>query len=279
MGTSAPELVVNAMFGVIITEEGTHDVVFGNIIGSNIFNLYLILGMSAIIYPLTVQRDALWKEIPFSLAVTVVFFILANDVLFFNISQNSLDYSDALILISLFGLFMVYIFLNITRNLDTTSLDKIPLFGSLKTTLMITGGIAGLIFGGQFIVENAVIIAKHFDISEKLIGLTILGAGTSSPELATSAVAAFKKKSDLAVGNVIGSNIFNVLLVLGITTFMHAPLGYNVQLNLNLYICMGGTLLFFFFMYSFGKYKLYRIEGAFYLLDFLGYFIFILFRQ
>ena len=174
---------------------------------------------------------------------------------------------------------MVYIFLNINRNLDTTSLDKIPLFGILKTTLMITGGIAGLIFGGQFIVENAVIIAKHFDISEKLIGLTILAAGTSLPELATSAVAAFKKKSDLAVGNVIGSNIFNVLLVLGITTFMHAPLGYNVQLNLNLYICMGGTLLFFFFMYSFGKYKLYRIEGAFYLLDFLGYFIFILFRQ
>ena len=98
---------------------------------------------------------------------------------------------------------------------------------------MITGGIASLIFGGQFIVENAVIIAKHFDISEKLIGLNILAAGTSLPELATSAVAAFKKKSDLAVGNVIGPNIFNVLLVLGITTFMHAPLGYNVQLNLN----------------------------------------------
>ena len=279
MGTSAPELVVNAMSGVIITEEGTHDVVFGNIIGSNIFNLYLILGISAIIYPLTVQRNALWREIPFSLAATVVFFILANDVIFFDASQNSLDYSDALILISLFGLFMVYIFLNIKRNPDITPLDKIPLFGSLKTTLMITGGIAGLIFGGQLIVENAVKIAEYYNVSEKLIGLTILAAGTSLPELATSAVAAFKKKSDLAVGNIIGSNIFNVLLVLGITTFIHAPLGYNVQLNMDLYICMGGTLLLFFFMYSFGKYKLDRIEGVFYLLGFLAYFVFILYRQ
>jgi cation:H+ antiporter len=279
MGTSAPELVVNAMSGVIITEEGTHDVVFGNIIGSNIFNLYLILGISAIIYPLTVQRNALWREIPFSLAVTMVFFILANDVLFFDDSRNSLDYIDALILILLFGLFMVYIFLNIKRNPDITSLDEIPLFGSLRTTLMIIGGIAGLIFGGQLIVENAVKIAEYYNVSEKLIGLTILAAGTSLPELATSAVAAFKKKSDLAVGNIIGSNIFNVLLVLGITTFMHAPLGYNVQLNMDLYICMGGTLLLFFFMYSFGKYKLDRIEGVFYLLGFLGYFIFIFYRQ
>ena len=279
MGTSAPELVVNAMSGVIVTEEGTHDVVFGNIIGSNIFNLYLILGISAIIYPLTVQKNALWKEIPFSLAVTMVFFILANDTLFSDASQNTLDYSDALILILLFGLFMVYIFLNVKRYPDTTPLDKIPLFGSLKTTLMITGGIAGLIFGGQLIVENAVKIAEYFNVSEKLIGLTILAAGTSLPELATSAVAAFKKKSDLAVGNIIGSNIFNVLLVLGITTFMHAPLGYNAQLNMDLYIFMGGTLLLFFFMYSFGKYKLDRIEGIFYLLGFLGYFIFILQRQ
>jgi len=209
----------------------------------------------------------------------VVFFILANDVIFFDASQNSLDYSDALILISLFGLFMVYIFLNIKRNPDITPLDKIPLFGSLKTTLMITGGIAGLIFGGQLIVENAVKIAEYYNVSEKLIGLTILAAGTSLPELATSAVAAFKKKSDLAVGNIIGSNIFNVLLVLGITTFIHAPLGYNVQLNMDLYICMGGTLLLFFFMYSFGKYKLDRIEGVFYLLGFLAYFVFILYRQ
>ena len=279
MGTSAPELVVNVMSGLIITTEGTHDVVFGNVIGSNIFNLYLILGFSAIIYPLTVQRNALWREIPFSLVISIIFLILANDVLFFQASQNSLDYRDALLLILLFGLFMIYIFLNTKRNPDTTPLEEIPLFGNSKTTLLIVGGITGLVFGGQLIVENAVIIAKYFSVSEKLIGLTILSAGTSLPELATSTVAAFKKKSDLAIGNVIGSNIFNILLVLGMTTLIHAPLGYNAQLNIDLYICLGGTFLLFFFMYSFDKYKLDRIEGVFYLLGFVAYFVFILYRQ
>ncbi|RED95622.1 calcium/sodium antiporter [Marinoscillum furvescens] len=283
MGTSAPELVVNIISGSVTTESAggaaTHDIVFGNIIGSNIFNIFLILGVSSVIYPLTVQRNALWKEIPYSLLATFVFFILVNDQIFFGKDHNALSVIDAGILIVMFLIFLVYIFMNLTRNPDDSELvEDIVIFGSVKTTVMIVLGIAGLIFGGKMIVDNAVEIAKAFDVSEKLIGLTILAAGTSLPELATSAVAAFQKKSDLAVGNIVGSNIFNLLLVIGTTGFIHAPLGFPPALNLDLYFVMGGTFLLFLFMFTFAKYKLDRSEGFLYLLGFVAY-MYILFER
>lgn len=283
MGTSAPELVVNIISGSVTTEGAggttTHDIVFGNIIGSNIFNIFLILGVSSVIYPLTVQRNALWKEIPYSLLATFVFFILVNDQIFFGKELNSLSVLDAGILIAMFCIFLVYIFMNLTRNPDDSELvEDIVIFGSVKTTVMILLGIAGLVFGGKMIVDNAVEIAKAFDVSEKLIGLTILAAGTSLPELATSAVAAFQKKSDLAVGNIVGSNIFNLLLVIGTTGFIHAPLGFPTSLNLDLYFVMGGTFLLFLFMFTFAKYKLDRSEGFLYLLGFVAY-MYILFER
>jgi cation:H+ antiporter len=283
MGTSAPELVVNIISGAVptVAEDGTvtHDIVFGNIIGSNIFNIFMILGISAIIYPLTVQRNALWKEIPFSLVVTIIFFLLINYVTFEGEDPNTISTIDSFILIGMFVLFLIYIFMNLTRNPDDSELvEDIVIMGSVKTTVMIIFGIAGLIFGGKIIVDNAVEIAMAFNVSEKLIGLTILAAGTSLPELATSAVAAFQKKSDLAVGNIVGSNIFNLLLVVGATGLIHAPLGFPVALNLDLGFVIGGTLLLFVFMFSFGKYKLDRIEGVFYLIGFFFY-MYILFDR
>ena len=279
MGTSAPELVINLISGTVMTTEGTHDVVFGNIIGSNIFNVFLILGVSAMIYPLTVGKNALLKEIPFSVVITIIFFILANDVLFFNAESNQLSHYDAVILLVLFGFFIFYIFMNIKKNPSSSEINNIKIHGNLKTALMIIGGISGLVFGGQLIVDNAIIIARSFDVSEKLIGLTILAAGTSLPELATSAVAAFKKNSDLAIGNIIGSNIFNLLLVLGLTTSVHAPLGFNIEFNTDLYISMAGTAMLFIFMYTFGRYKLDRIEGFIYLVCFGLYMWFLINRQ
>jgi cation:H+ antiporter len=277
MGTSAPELVVNLVAGSVETSAGNNDVVFGNIIGSNIFNLFLILGISAVIYPLTVQKNALWKEIPYSLVATFVFFILVNDTLFFGRTSNELGVVDGIILLAMFLLFIGYIFMNLQRNPDG-ELEDIVIFGSLKTTLMIIFGVAGLVIGGNIIVDNATQIAKSFNVSEKIIGLTILAAGTSLPELATSAVAAFHKKSDLAVGNIVGSNIFNLLLVLGTTAVVHSPLNYNVDLNVDLYIVMLGTFMLFIFMFTLAKYKLDRAEGILYLIGFVAYMIFIFVR-
>lgn len=267
MGTSAPELVVNIISG----GKELDDVVFGNIIGSNIFNLFLILGIASVIYPLTVQRNALWKEIPYSLFATIFFFILVNDVYFFESSSNSLSISDAIILLVLFVIFLVYIFLNLKRNPEDIDGEDIIIFSSSKTAIMIILGVAGLVFGGQMIIENAVILATNWGMDEKLIGLTILAAGTSLPELATSAVAAFQKKSDLAVGNIVGSNIFNLLLVIGTTALVNGPLEFNTVLNYDIGFVMIGTVLLFLFMFTLNKYKLDRAEGFVYLLFFIAY--------
>lgn len=279
MGTSAPELVVNIISGSVEDQgSGANEVVFGNIIGSNIFNIFLILGVASIIYPLTVERNALWKEVPYSLLVTVIFFILVNDSLLFGKDHNTLDVKDGIILLVLFCMFLIYIFMNLTRNPEA-EVEDIEVFGNVKTTIMITLGIIGLVFGGKIIVDNAVIIAETFQVSSKIIGLTILAAGTSLPELATSAVAAFHKKSDLAVGNIVGSNIFNLLLVLGMTSVVHSPLVYNVALNTDLIIVMIGTLLLFLFMFTVNKYKLDRSEGIVYLIGFVAYTYYIFYRE
>lgn len=278
MGTSAPELVVNLISG----SKGANDVVFGNIIGSNIFNMFLILGLSAVIYPITVQKNALWKEIPYSLFATVVLFVLVNDMLFFGAESNSAGTIDGIILLVLFLIFLGYVFKNMTRGGDevvTEELEEIEIYSNVKTTLMVVAGIAGLGFGGNLIVEHAIEIAKIFEVSEKLIGLTILAAGTSLPELATTAVAAFHKKSDLAVGNIIGSNIFNILLVLGATAVFHGPLNFDAILNIDLYTVMIGTVMLFIFMFTLNSYKLDRAEGGLYLVGFICYMVFLFFRE
>ena len=279
MGTSAPELAVNIISGSVQdTSSGANEVVFGNIIGSNIFNTFLILGIASIIYPLTVERNALWKEVPYSLFATFIFFILVNDVLFFDSDINVLDVKDGIILLIMFGLFLVYIFMHLSRTPEA-EVDDVKLYGSLKTTIMIVSGIVGLVFGGNLIVENAVTIAMFYDVSDKMIGLTILAGGTSLPELATSAVAAFHKKSDLAVGNIVGSNIFNLLLVLGTTAIVHSPLVYTSTLNTDIYIVMIGTLMLFIFMATLNKFKLDRAEGIIYLIGFVAYSYYIFVRE
>lgn len=280
MGTSAPELVVNLISG----SKGATDVVFGNIIGSNIFNMFLILGISAVIYPITVQKNALWKEIPYSLFATVILFVLINDVMFFGAESNSASVVDGIILLVMFLVFLGYVFNNMTRSGDsddvvTEELEEIEVYSNVKTTLMVVFGIVGLGFGGNLIVEHAIEIAKIFGVSEKLIGLTILAAGTSLPELATTAVAAFHKKSDLAIGNIIGSNIFNILLVLGATAVVHGPLDYDAILNIDLYMVMLGTIMLFIFMFTLNSFKLDRSEGGLYLVGFVAYMIFLFYRE
>ena len=273
MGTSTPELVVNIIAGL----SGHHEAVFGNIIGSNIFNMFLILGVAGTIFPLFVQHDTVWKEIPFSLLAALVFYFVVNDQLFFDAELSILSQWDAIILLGLFLGFLIYVFLNMKETSDT-EIDDTEVISNTKTTLMIIGGMIGLAYGGDLIVDNAISVAQVFQVSEKLIGLTILAAGTSLPELATSAVAAFQKKSDIAVGNIVGSNIFNILLVLGVSALLK-PLDYNTVLNTDLNIMLIGTILLFAFMFTFKRHRLDRVESGLYLTGFFAYMIFVFIRE
>ncbi len=193
---------------------------------------------------------------------------------FFGGDNSNLGLIDSFILIALFIGFLLQVFFNMKRTGETDT-DEIELMSNPRTIAMIFGGIVGLSVGGKFIVDSAVEMAHAFGVSEKLIGLTILAAGTSLPELATTAVAASQKNADLAIGNIVGSNIFNILLVLGMTGLISAPLNYPVVLNTDLYLVMVGTFMLFLFMFTFDKYKLDRIEGAIYLIGFVGYMVYL----
>ncbi len=268
-GTSAPELVVN----IISSIQGHTDVTMGNIVGSNLFNLMLILGLSGVIFPLTVKVKTIWNEIPFSLMAAIVLFILANYT-FNKEDSQSLNKSDGFILLFFFALFMVYIFINLKKReetIDNTFKEIKP-----KTSLfLIIIGLTLLVVGSRMVVDHAVIIAHYFGASEKLIGITIISAGTSLPELVTSVVAAFRKKSDIAIGNIIGSNIFNIFLILGISSII-SPISYNLSFNLDIIFLTGATILLFIFMFSGKKYKLDRWESAVLLMGYVGYIIYLL---
>lgn len=273
LGTSAPEIVVNVVSGL----SGHNEVIFGNIIGSNIFNLYLILGVAGLIYPMSLGGNTIWKEIPFSLLLTVVLFLLINDGLIRGASEDKASLIDGVLLILLFTVFLIYIFGNLRKETSLADLPVSP-HGPAKTLLMIVGGIAGLTIGGKLVVDHAITLARHYEVSEKLIGLTIISAGTSLPELVTSVVAASRKKSSIIVGNVLGSNIINISLVLGISALV-SPIQYNPALNIDFYVLFAGTLLLFIFMFTFNERKLDRRESALYLLGFIGYMVYVFLRK
>jgi cation:H+ antiporter len=273
-GTSAPELVVNVFSSIAKQSE----LVLGNIIGSNIFNTLLILGVAGLIYPLEVQRNSVRKEIPFALLTVVVFFFLANDHLFFGIpdTANRISRLDGFILLILFAVFIYYTFgLSKIKPGDS---DEIKLYPSFKTWVYILLGFTGLFLGGKLVVDNSVIIARKLQVSEKLIGLTIVSIGTSLPELATSAVAALKKRCDLAVGNVLGSNIFNILLISGVSAGI-SPVRYAVVFNIDLYIYGLGTLLLFTAMFTGKTRKLDRWEALVLLSTYVIYMVYIILRK
>lgn len=271
-GTSAPELVVNA-FSSIAQKS---DLVLGNVIGSNVFNTLLILGIAGLIYPLEVQRNSVKKEIPFSFMVTVIFFFLANDVLFFNSTTNRVSRLDGVILLLLFGGFLYYTF-GLSKIKPGNS-DEIKLYSQSKTWIFIVLGFIGLFVGGKLVVDHAVKIAQALHVSEKLIALTIVSMGTSLPELATSAVAAIKKRSDLAVGNVIGSNIFNILFIMGTSTLI-SPVRYGTVFNFDIYVFGLGTLLLFIAMFTLKARKLDRWEAFLLLSLYIVYMVYIISRK
>ncbi|WP_146946965.1 calcium/sodium antiporter [Cyclobacterium qasimii] len=251
-GTSAPELVVNSVASL----EGLSDIVLANVIGSNNFNLFIILGIAGLIYPITVQSSTAWREIPISLIITIVLFGLAND---FFINQNAeISRLDGFVLLLSFVFFLYYIF----KQMKTEKIEAITYIqkSNSKIWSLMLFGFSGLIIGGKLVVDNSIGIAMDLGISQKIIGLTIIAAGTSLPELITSIVAALKKNSDIAIGNVIGSNIFNILLILGISSLIN-PVAYNQIFNQDFAILIGGTVFLIIAMFTGKRKKLDRWEA------------------
>jgi len=252
-GTSAPELVVNSIASV----KGYSDIVLGNIVGSNNFNLFIILGLSGLILPIKVQTSTAWKEIPISLFVSVLLLFLLNDFVF--TGPTYLSRIDGLIMLVLFCLFLYYVFNQMKNDPQTVTTENPKSVSKIWGLIII--GFGGLILGGQLVVVNSVSIADALGVSEKIIGLTIVAAGTSLPELVTSIVAAKKKNSDIAIGNVIGSNIFNILFILSISSLIK-PIDYNPKFNLDLYILIGGTVFLYASMLTGQRKKLDRWEAG-----------------
>lgn len=269
-GTSAPELTIN----LISAFKGSTDIAIGNILGSNIMNIFLILGISAIIHPLVIQKNTTWKEIPLSLLAAVVLGIMANDVWLNNDpAGNSISVIDGLVLLCFFIIFLVYT-LEIARNQPELE-ENIPKMPIWKALVFIGISLVGLFFGGKYFVEGAIDIATQWGMSERVIGLTIVAIGTSLPELATSVVAAFKKNADIAVGNAVGSNLFNIFLILG-TTAVIKPLPFSVESNFDIGVAILASLMLFLTTLTFGRKKVDRVEGGIFLLLFIAYIIYIL---
>jgi len=270
-GTSAPELVVN----LIATISNHHDIVFGNVLGSNNFNLFIILGIAAMITPLKVQTSTVWKEIPISFVAILMFFVLSND--FLNADRQVLSRIDGFILLLMFLFFQLYIY-NQVKSDRSQFVPAGELMPSGKIILLIVVGLAGLVLGGGLVVNNAVMMAKDLGVSEKIIGLTIIAAGTSLPELATSVVAAVKKNADIAVGNIIGSNIFNIFLISGVSAVV-SPVEYNKVFNGDFYMLSLGTIMLFVMMFTSKKENLDRWEAGLLFLIYAGYTVFLISKE
>jgi len=270
-GTSTPEMVVN----VVASINKYNDVVMGNIVGSNIFNLLCILGLSAMIYPITVDIKSIRREIPYSLLAALLLLLLVNDMRIFHSSSNVLQRLDGYILLIFFSLFIYYIFKNLKEENQVTESGSKE-YSLIKTLLLISAGLAGLFFGGKLVVNNAVEIAKVLGISERIIGLTIISAGTSLPELATSSVAAYKKRSDLALGNVIGSNIFNIFFILGISAII-SPTQVTESFNNDIFLLIIATLMVLLAMFTGKKKILDRWEGALFFTVFVLYILWLIY--
>lgn len=274
-GTSAPELVVN----IISTLEGSTDLAIGNVIGSNIANILLILGISTLIAPLTVSQTTVWKEIPLSLLAILLIGAIGNDALIDNAIFSRLTRIDGIVLLGFFIIFLYYT-LGIAKQKNIfkreVSIETKELSLSISI-LFLFGGLLGLIVGGNWVVNGAISIAQYFKLSETLVGLTIVAIGTSLPELATSAVAAYKGKADIAIGNVVGSNIFNVFWILGISSLIR-PLPFNTLINFDVGVAISATLLLFLWMFVGKKHTLERWQGGVFVLSYVCYIVFLILR-
>ena len=275
IGTSLPELFVSVTSAI----EGFADISIGNVVGSNICNLLLILGICAIIRPVEFKKETKLIEIPIALFTTFIFTYMCN-------TNNLISRKEGIILLVLCLVFIIY---TIVMSKKGNKFDKIDdsiitldenekKMSLLKSIMYILVGIVALKFGADFVVNNCEKIAKALSISDKIIGLTIIAVGTSLPELVTSVVATKKGDDDIAIGNIIGSNIFNILLIIGISAVI-SPVSYSISYNIQLVILIISTILLGLFPFIKPKDKMTKENGIIYILMYISYLLILLFRR
>lgn len=273
-GTSMPELIVNVMSSL----QGESELAIGNVFGSNVANLLLILGITALICPLPIKRNTILTEIPFSLIATLLVGFLANAALIDNRTELYISRTDGGILLFFFVLFMAYIY-NIARtNKDEVLPEDIETEMTIgKSVLYIILGVTGLFLGGKWVVDGAVQIAQTLGMSESFIGLTVVAVGTSLPELVTSVMAAYRRNIDIAVGNVVGSNIFNLLWILGVSALI-SPLPFDVVSNSDIVMMILASTLLIITIPLGRKNTIDRWNGIIFLTVYVGYIVFLIQR-
>lgn len=274
-GTSMPELIVS----IFSAFEGVTDVAIGNIMGSNVANILLILGLTALIYPLKVHHSTVWKEIPFSLLAVFILFVVANDLMIDKLSFSSLTRIDGILMLCFFAIFLYYVF-EMAKDKKSKLQDRkleITEYKSHRIFLMLFFGVIGLFLGGKWVVDGATLIARQAGMSEFLVSATIVAIGTSLPELVTSLTAAIKKDVDLAVGGVVGSNIFNIFWILGITSVI-SPIVLPSFINFDIIFLVVITLALFSFMFIGKKHEMNRWQGVLFILLYIAYIVFIVMR-
>ena len=258
-----PELFVSTTSAI----QGASDISIGNIIGSNICNLLFILGLSAVIHPVKFQKQTKWIENPMSIILTLIFFVICN------VNQD-VNRIEGAILLALFVAFLIYTIAMGKKSQDEVilelSLEEAKKVSVIKNVMLIILGIVALKIGGDLVVDNAKLVAMALNVSEKIIGLTIVAIGTSLPELVTSVTAAIKGESDIAIGNIIGSNIFNMLLIIGVSSIIH-PITYNITYNSQMMILFVAMILMLIFPFIKPKDELSRKNGLILVLLYLFY--------
>ena len=276
-GTSAPELTVSVSSAL----KGSADIAIGNVVGSNIFNTLMIVGCTALFAPIAITRNTLKKEIPLCILSSVALWVCANDVFLDHSAENILNRADGLLLLCFFAIFMGYTFAiafpSGQASAEGSGEEEIKLLPWWQSVIYILGGLAALVYGGQLFVNGATGIARSLGVSESVIGLTLVAGGTSLPELATSIVAALKKNPEIAIGNVIGSNLFNIFFVLGCSASI-TPLHLTGITNFDLFALVISGILMWFFGLFFAKRTITRMEGGILVLCYVAYTAYLIFQ-
>ncbi len=270
-GTSAPELAVS----VTASLAGQNEIAVSNVVGSNIFNIFAVLGFSSLILPIKVDSNILKKDLPYSLVAAFAALVMSADIFLSGTDINVLSRGDGLILLLLFAIFLYYTISYALNNKEQLEGEEIEALPTWKSMIFIVLGLVGVVMGGNFVVDGATNIALSFNVSETIIGLTVVALGTSLPELVTTVVATKKGNADMALGNVVGSNIFNILLILGLTSTIDPVTVQTVNLY-DLIVLLALTLVVIF-MSATSK-KIDRKEGIILLIGLVAYYIFIFIR-
>ncbi|PDP77176.1 calcium/sodium antiporter [Porphyromonas gingivalis] len=266
-GTSAPELTVSLMAAL----KGSADIAIGNVIGSNIFNILAIVGITALIMPLTMSNSTIRIEIPLTILSSTVLFFMANDRLFDMAGENVITRTEGFVLLAFFLIFLFYTF-NMSKGEESPG--QVRQFALPLSIIMVIGGLVALVFGGDLFVDNAAMLAGRMGVSESVVAITIVAGGTSLPELVTTLVAAIKKRPGMAIGNIVGSNLFNILLILGVSSSI-SPIRIQGITVVDYGIFILSAILLYVFGLFFGDKTIKRFEGSILLSLFICYTVYL----